>query len=135
MNQLNSCLPAWGTLAAHAKQFAKVQLRDLAAADPRRWQNFHVQYDSWLLDYSRQRVTPQTLTLLFDLARAVDLSGRIEAMFRGDLINTTEHRAVLHTALRSDFAGTPAIQAEVRASRQKLSVFAAAVRSGRMISR
>src|SRR5271167_3200950 len=133
MSQLNSSLPAWGALAAHAKEFAKVQLRDLAAADPRRWQNFHVQYDSWLLDYSRQRVTPQTLTLLFDLARAVDLSGRIEAMFRGDLINTTEHRAVLHTALRSDFAGTPAIQAEVRASRQKLSVFAAAVRSGRKL--
>ncbi|MGO9931108.1 MAG: glucose-6-phosphate isomerase [Steroidobacteraceae bacterium] len=133
MSQLNSCLPAWGELASHAKQFAKVQLRDLAAADPRRWQNFHVEYDTWLLDYSRQRLTPQTLTLLFDLARAVDLSGRIEAMFRGDPINTTEHRAVLHTALRSDFAGTPAIQAEVRASRQKLSSFVAAVRSGRKL--
>jgi glucose-6-phosphate isomerase len=133
MSQLNSSLPAWGTLAAHAKQFAKVQLRDLAAADPRRWQNFHVEYDTWLLDFSRQRITPQTLTLLFDLARAIDLSGRIEAMFRGDPINTTEHRAVLHTALRSDFAGTPAIQAEVKASRQKLSSFVAAVRSGRQV--
>jgi glucose-6-phosphate isomerase len=133
MNQLNSSLPAWGTLAAHAKQFAKVPLRDLAAADPRRWQNFHVEYDTWLLDFSRQRITPQTLTLLFDLARAIDLSGRIEAMFRGDPINTTEHRAVLHTALRSDFAGTPAIQAEVKASRQKLSSFVAAVRSGRHV--
>ncbi len=133
MNQLNSCLPAWGTLAAHAKQFAKVQLRDLAAADPRRWQNFHVEYDNWLLDFSRQRITPQTLTLLFDLAREIDLPGRIEAMFRGDPINTTEHRAVLHTALRSDFAGPPAIQAEVKASRQKLSSFVAAVRSGRHV--
>src|SRR5277367_5555634 len=133
MNQLNSCLPAWGTLAAHAKQFAKVQLRDLAAADPRRWQNFHVEYDNWLLDFSRQRITPQTLTLLFDLAREIDLPGRIEAMFRGDPINTTEHRAVLHTALRSDFAGPPAIQAEVKASRQKLSSFAAAVRSSRQV--
>ncbi len=133
MNQLNSALPAWGTLAAHAKQFAKVQLRDLAAADPRRWQNFHVEYDTWLLDFSRQRITPQTLTLLFDLAREIDLPGRIEAMFRGDPINTTEHRAVLHTALRSDFAGPPAIQAEVKASRQKLSSFVAAVRSGRHV--
>src|SRR5271167_4272644 len=133
MSQLNSSLPAWGALAAHAKEFAKAQLRDLAAADLRRWQNFHVEYDAWLLDYSRQRITPQTLTLLFDLARAVDLSGRIAAMFRGDPINTTEHRAVLHTALRSDFAGTPAIQAEVRASREKLSGFAAAVRSGRKL--
>jgi glucose-6-phosphate isomerase len=133
MNQLNSSLPAWGALAAHAKQFAKVQLRDLAAADPRRWQNFHVEYGNWLLDFSRQRITPQTLTLLFDLAREIDLPGRIEAMFRGDPINTTEHRAVLHTALRSDFAGPPAIQAEVKASRQKLSSFVAAVRSGRHV--
>ena len=133
MSQLNSSLPAWGALAAHARDFAKVQLRDLAAADIRRWQNFHVEYDTWLLDFSRQRITPLTLTLLFDLARAVDLSGRIEAMFRGDPINTTEHRAVLHAALRSDFAGPPAIQAEVKASRQKLSAFAAAVRSGRKL--
>jgi glucose-6-phosphate isomerase len=133
MSQLNSSLPAWGALAAHARDFAKVQLRDLAAAESRRWQNFHVEYDTWLLDFSRQRITPLTLTLLFDLARAVDLSGRIEAMFRGDPINTTEHRAVLHAALRSDFAGPPAIQAEVKASRQKLSAFAAAVRSGRKL--
>src|SRR5271156_7019682 len=133
MNQLNSCLPAWGTLAAHARQFAKVQLRDLSAADPRRWQNFHIEYDTWLLDYSRQRITPQTLTLLFDLAREVDLADRIAAMFRGDPINTTEHRAVLHTALRSDFAGTPAIQAEVKASRQKLAAFAGAIRSGKKV--
>jgi glucose-6-phosphate isomerase len=133
MNQLHSSLPAWGTLAAHAKQLAKVQLRDLAGADSRRWQNFHLEYDTWLLDYSRQRITPQTLTLLFDLAREVELADRIAAMFRGDPINTTEHRAVLHTALRSDFAGSPAIQAEVKASRQKLSSFVAAVRSGRHV--
>jgi glucose-6-phosphate isomerase len=133
MNQLHSSLPAWGTLAAHAKQLAKVQLRDLAAADARRWQNFHLEYDTWLLDYSRQRITPQTLTLLFDLAREVELADRIAAMFRGDPINTTEHRAVLHAALRSDFAGSPAIQAEVKASRQKLVSFVAAVRSARHV--
>ncbi len=67
------------------------------------------------------------------LARAVDLSERIAAMFRGDPINTTEQRAVLHTALRSDFAGSPAIQAEVRASRQKLKNYVAAVRSGQKV--
>jgi glucose-6-phosphate isomerase len=133
MSQLHSSLPAWGTLAAHAKQLAKVQLRDLAAADSRRWQNFHLEYDTWLLDYSRQRITPQTLTLLFDLAREVELADRIAAMFRGDPINTTEHRAALHTALRSDFAGSPAIQAEVKAARQKLVSFVAAVRSGRHV--
>jgi len=67
------------------------------------------------------------------LARAVDLSERIAAMFRGDPINSTEKRAVLHTALRSDFAGPPAIQAEVKASRQKLKNFVAAVRSGKKL--
>jgi glucose-6-phosphate isomerase len=133
MSELNSSLPAWGAVAAHAKELVKTQLRDLSASDPKRWQNFHVEHDGWLLDISRQRITHQTLALLFDLARAVDVSGRIAAMFRGDPINTTEQRAVLHTALRSDFAGGPAIQAEVKACRQKLVAYVAAVRSGRKV--
>jgi glucose-6-phosphate isomerase len=131
MSQLNSSLPAWGAVAAHAKEFSKVQLRDLAAADAKRWQNFHIEYGSWLLDFSRQRITRETLSLLLDLAQAAELPARIAAMFRGDPINTTEQRAVLHTALRSDFAGGPKIQAEVKASRQKLSEYVAAVRSGK----
>jgi glucose-6-phosphate isomerase len=133
MSQLNSSLPAWAAVAAHAKEFSKVHLRDLAAADPNRFPKFHVEYDTWLLDFSRQRITLPTLTLLFDLARAVQLPARIAAMFRGDPINSTENRAVLHTALRSDFAGGPAIQAEVKASRQQLASFVAAVRSGRKL--
>src|SRR5450432_1504817 len=133
MSQLHSSLPAWGALAAHAKDFVKVKLRDLAASDAKRWQNFHVEHDGWLLDVSRQRITHQTLALLFDLAREVNVAGRIAAMCRGDPINTTEGRAVLHTALRSDFAGGPAIQAEVKASRQKLSAFSAAIRSGKKL--
>src|SRR5271154_7191159 len=133
MSQLNSSLSAWGALAAHAKDFSKVHLRDLDAADPKRWQNLHVEQGDWLLDFSRQRVTVQTLSLLIDLAQAVDLPARIAAMFRGDPINGTEQRAVLHTALRSDFAGGPKIQAEVKASRQKLSSYVAAVRSGKKV--
>jgi glucose-6-phosphate isomerase len=133
MSELNSSLPAWAAVAAHAKDMAKVHLRDLAGADAMRWQNFHVEHDTWLLDISRQRITQQSLSLLLDLVRAVDLSDRIVAMFRGDPINTTENRAVLHTALRSDFAGSPAIQAEVKASRQKLEAYVAAVRGGRKL--
>ncbi len=133
MSQLHSTLPAWSAVAAHAKEFSKVQLRDLAAADPNRWQKFHVEYDTWLLDISRQRITRETLSLLLDLARAVGLSARIEAMFRGDPINTTEGRAVLHTALRSDFAGGPKIQAEVKASREKLKSYVGAVRGGKKL--
>jgi glucose-6-phosphate isomerase len=133
MSDLNSSLPAWSAVAAHAKDMDKVHLRDLAGADPKRWQNFHLEHDTWLLDISRQRITHQSLSLLLDLARAVDLSDRIAAMFRGDPINSTEKRAVLHTALRSDFAGSPAIQAEVKVSRQKLKNFVAAVRSGKKL--
>jgi glucose-6-phosphate isomerase len=133
MSELNSSLPAWAAVAAHAKEMAKVHLRDLAGTDAKRWQQCHVEHDTWLLDISRQRITQQSLSLLLDLARAVDLSDRIVAMFRGDPINTTEKRAVLHTALRSDFAGSPAIQAEVRASRQKLKAYVAAVRSGQKV--
>ena len=130
MSELNSSIPAWAAVAAHAKDMATVHLRDLAGTDAKRWQQCRAEHDTWLLDYSRQRITQQSLSLLLDLARAAGLADRIVAMFRGDPINTTEKRAVLHTALRSDFAGSPAIQAEVKASRQKLKNYVAAVRSG-----
>jgi len=133
MTQLNSHLSEWRAVAAHADELAGAHLRDLTAADPQRWQNFHVEHDSWLLDISRQRITGKTLPLLFDLARAADLPARMAAMFRGDPINGTEQRAVLHAALRSGFAGSAAVQAEVRESRKKLADFAAAVRSGKKI--
>jgi glucose-6-phosphate isomerase len=130
---LNSSLPEWAAVGAHAAELGSAHLRDLTAADPQRWQSFHVAHDSWLLDISRQRITGKTLPLLFELARAAGLPARRDAMFRGDPINSTERRAVLHTALRSQFAGPAAIQAEVRDSRRKLAEFAAAVRSGRKL--
>ena len=127
---MNSSLSEWSAVAAHANELGSAHLRDLTAADPQRWRNFHVEDDSWLLDISRQRITGKTLPLLFDLARAADLPARTAAMFRGDPINTTEQRAVLHTALRSGFAGPADVQGEVRESRRKLVAFVAAVRSG-----
>jgi glucose-6-phosphate isomerase len=133
MPRLNSALAAWTAVAAHAYEIGGTQLRSLTAADAQRWQQLHVEYDAWLLDMSRQRITPKTLSLLMELARGVDLPARIAAMFRGDPINTTEQRAVLHTALRSSFAGSADIQAEVRDSREKLSAFAGAVRDGKAV--
>jgi glucose-6-phosphate isomerase len=133
MTQLNSSLREWGAVAAHADEMAGAHLRDLTAADALRWQNFHVEHEDWLLDYSRQRITGRTLPLLFALARAADLPARMAAMFRGDPINSTEQRAVLHTALRSGFAGPASVQAEVRASRKALTDFAGAVRSGKKL--
>jgi glucose-6-phosphate isomerase len=133
MTQLNSSLREWTAVAAHADELEDAHLRDLTAADPKRWQSLHVEYDTWLLDMSRQRITVKTLPLLFDLARAADLPARTAAMFRGDPINSTEQRAVLHTALRSEFAGSAGIQAEVRDTRKKLVDFVAAVRAGRKL--
>src|SRR6202142_2591017 len=133
MGQLNSSLTAWRAVEAHARDIGSPDLRDLAAADPQRWQNFHLEHDTWLLDYSRQRISQKTLALLLELASAAKLAERIAAMFRGDPINSTEQRAVLHTALRSDFAGSAAIQAEARDSRRKLADFAAAGRSGKKL--
>jgi glucose-6-phosphate isomerase len=130
MANLNSTLPAWSAVATHAEAMKTAHLRDLTKADPQRWQHFHLEYDTWMLDYSRQRITKETLKLLFELARATNLEEKIAAMFRGDPINITEGRSVLHTALRSDFAGGKAIQAEVHESRKKLSEFVAAVRRG-----
>jgi len=127
---MNSSLPAWATVARHSLELKTAHLRDLYSYDPLRWENFHVESGHWLLDYSRQRITKETLSLLIGLARAADLPSHIAAMFRGDAINSTEGRAVLHTALRSDFAGGAGIQSEVRASRKKLSEFADAVRRG-----
>ena len=134
MPTLNSSLAAWTAAANHAEKLKTAHLRDLSATDPTRWQHFHVEHNDWLLDISRQRITQETLALLFDLARAADLSGRIEAMFRGDPINVTEGRAVLHAALRSSFAGSAEVQTEVRESRQKLVDFVAAVRRAAMSS-
>ncbi len=130
MSTSNSDNPAWTALARHAALMSRAHLRELVAEEPDRWRHFHLEADRWLLDVSRQRITRETLGLLYGLARAFDLPLKIEAMFRGDPINATEGRAVLHTALRSEFAGSAAIQAEVREERAKLSSFVGAVRRG-----
>jgi glucose-6-phosphate isomerase len=130
MASLNSAIPAWALLSGHVETVGSMHLRDLDTADPRRFETLHVRWGSWLLDLSRQRITHETLRLLLELAAALGLDERIEAMFRGDLVNVTEGRAALHTALRSGFAGSAAIQKEVRESRAKLAAFTADVRSG-----
>ncbi len=132
---MTSCTPHFPpgkpSLRMHARSAARICAIS-TAADPKRWQNFASSSTTTGCSISRGSASPaRRLPLLFDLARAVDLPARIAAMFRGDPINTTEQRAVLHTALRSDFAGPAAIQAEVRDSRQKLADFAGAVRARR----
>ena len=88
-------------LRAHAQQVGAVHLRDLFADDPARGDELVVEAGDLRLDYSKNRVTRETLDLLVALAEAAGVNRRAEAMFRGERINVTEGRAVLHTALRA----------------------------------
>ena len=99
--RLVSSRPEWAALREHAQQVGEVHLRDMFAADPSRAERFTVEAAGLVIDYSKNRVDDTTLTLLGDLARAVDVSGYRDRMFAGDRINATEGRAVLHTALRA----------------------------------
>ena len=93
--------PAWKELQAHYAQVKDLHMRTLFAEDPARFNRFSIQFKDILFDYSKNRVTDQTLRLLLQLAQEADLPARIEAMFTGEKINNTEKRAVLHTALRN----------------------------------
>src|SRR5712692_9844410 len=93
--------PAWKALQAHYNQIHSRHLRTLFSEDPRRGERFSVEAAGLYLDYSKHRVTDETVRLLLALAEDIGLRARIEAMFRGDKINLTEKRAVLHVALRA----------------------------------
>jgi glucose-6-phosphate isomerase len=93
--------PAWQALAAHHRQLRDVPMRQLFAEDPRRFESFSLEAGDLFADYSKHRVTAETLRLLVDLARQQRLPEAIEEMFTGARINRTENRAVLHTALRN----------------------------------
>ena len=93
--------PAWASLERHYRKMAGVHLRQLFAEDRRRGERMAVEAAGIYLDYSKNRVTDETLDLLLQLARQSELQDRIEAMFRGDKINVSENRAVLHVALRA----------------------------------
>src|SRR5471032_1176369 len=92
---------SWKALASHHKKIAKKHLRDLFAEDATRGERLTLEAEGLYLDYSKNRVTDKTLKLLVELAEDCQLQERIAAMFRGDKINTTEDRAVLHVALRA----------------------------------
>jgi glucose-6-phosphate isomerase len=93
--------PAWKELEAHHAELKDTHLRELFAADPARGETFTAQAEGVFLDYSKNRITEQTMTLLLALAEQSGLRERIDAMFAGEKINITEDRAVLHVALRA----------------------------------
>src|SRR5689334_6811191 len=94
-------LPVWQALANHYRTIKDAHLRDLFARDPERGRRLAVEGAGIYLDYSKNRVTDETLRLLVALAEAAGLRERIDAMFRGEKINVTEKRSVLHVALRA----------------------------------
>ena len=94
-------MPEWKALAAHQKEIAPQQMRDWFAADPQRFDKFQLSFETIFLDYSKNRLAPETMQKLFALARACGVEQRRDAMFSGEKINTTEDRAVLHVALRN----------------------------------
>ena len=126
---------AWKALQAHAKTVREVHLRTLFAQDPQRASRMTVEGAGLFLDYSKNRITDETLRLLLQLAEESGLQDRIEAMFRGEKINITENRAVLHVALRAPREASITVDREnvvpkVHAVLDQMTEFANRVRSG-----
>ncbi|HLW03273.1 MAG TPA: glucose-6-phosphate isomerase [Ktedonobacterales bacterium] len=127
--------PAWKALEAHYQQIRDVHLRTLFAQDPQRGERFAAEAVGLYYDYSKNRITAETLRLLLQLAEESDLRGRIDAMFQGDKINVTEQRAVLHVALRAPRGESIIVDGEnvvpqVQAVLDKMAEFSNRVRSG-----
>jgi Phosphoglucose isomerase len=93
--------PAWTALASHYAVMKDVQMKTLFAEDPTRFDKFSTTFENILLDYSKNRISPTTMELLYDLAKQQDVTGQMHAMYNGERINTTEDRSVLHIALRN----------------------------------
>jgi glucose-6-phosphate isomerase len=126
---------AWDALEAHYEKASKLRMRQLFADDPKRGERMAVEAVGLYLDYSKNRVTDETLNLLFELAEQSGLHSRIEAMFRGEKINVTEKRAVLHVALRAPKRASIIVDGEnvvpkVRSVLDKMANFSERVRSG-----
>ena len=126
---------AWAALASHYKIISKLHLRQLFVDDPKRGERMAVEATGLYLDYSKNRVTDETLRLLFQLAEESGLRARIDAMFSGEKINITERRAVLHTALRAPKDSAILVDGknvvpEVHAVLDCMADFANRVRSG-----
>jgi glucose-6-phosphate isomerase len=127
---------AWAKLGRHFDSLKEVHMKDLFSQDPERFTRFSTQFEDMLVDYSKNRVTDETLALLLELAMETDLREAIDAMFSGQRINETEDRAVLHVALRNR-ANTPIevdghdVMPEVKAVLDKMRSFSEELLTGR----
>jgi glucose-6-phosphate isomerase len=126
---------AWKKLQTHHKKIRETHMRDLFAGDPQRGERLTVEAEGIFLDYSKNRITDETVKLLLKLAEESGLRSRIDAMFRGDKINVTEKRAVLHVALRAPQGASIVVDGEnvvpeVHAVLNKMADFCDRVRGG-----
>ena len=131
---LTKC-PAWKALETHNKAIRGLHLRQLFADDPKRGERLTAEAAGIYLDYSKNRITSETIKLLLDLAEAVALRAKIDAMFRGEKINVSERRAVLHVALRAPRGTSILVDGEnvvpqVHAVLDRMGDFSNRVRSG-----
>src|SRR5437660_2743496 len=131
-------LPAWQALSEHFEQVKNVHLRQLFADDRRRGDRLAAEAVGLYLDYSKHRITDESLRLLVRLAAARGLRARIDAMYSGEKINTTEDRAVLHIALRAPrdahiLVDGHDVVPDVHAVLDRMETFAERVRSGKWI--
>ena len=127
--------PTWQKLCAHQKMIAPLHMRDLFAANPKRFEKYSLKFDDLLFDYSKHRITDETLPLLLQMAREAKIEQWRDSMFAGEKINITENRAVLHTALRNR-ANTPVyvdgkdVMPDVNAVLAQMRTFSDKVRNG-----
>src|SRR5215471_12015408 len=126
---------AWDALDSHYKKTSNLHLRQLFADDPKRGERMAIEAMGLYLDYSKNRVTDETLRLLLRLADQSGLRSRIEEMFRGEKINVTEKRAVLHVALRASRGASIVVDGEnvvpkVHSVLDKMADFSDRVRNG-----
>ncbi len=131
-------LKEWRDLEAHSKEMSDVHMRELFETDPKRYDNFSLKFDNILFDFSKNIINEDTIELLMKLAHSCNLKDKIEAMFKGAKINTTENRAVLHTALRS-FSDKPIkvddwdVMPKVKAVRRQMQMFCDSVHDGQYL--
>ena len=129
---------AFDALDAHARALRAERARDLFARNPSRFQEFSVPLDDFLFDFSKHKITRETIALLVALAEARDLEGRRAALFRGEPVNNTEGRAAMHMGLR-DFSNKPIIvqgvdmRREIEATRERVFAFARDIRAGAIL--
>ncbi|MCG2612245.1 glucose-6-phosphate isomerase [Flavobacterium sp. SM15] len=125
---------AWQKLEKHFTKLKEVSMQELFAQDPSRTEKMHISWNTFLLDFSKNRITDQTVSLLMELAQALDLKEAISKYFSGDILNVTENRAVLHTALRSSETNILVdgnnVVPQINAVKQKVRLFSEAIISG-----